>query len=157
MHSTTSILIISTLVFESFTSAIKADPNNMEYVWQQCSLYEQLGEHRKALDGYQHILKILPPDSGTHYMQLARSMTKVGVSLAWFVICYTKHCWTYHSNMTKVCVSLAWFVIYYTKHCGTYHSNMTKVGVSLAWFVTCYSKHCWTYHSNMTKVGVSLA
>ncbi|XP_041359520.1 general transcription factor 3C polypeptide 3-like isoform X2 [Gigantopelta aegis] len=59
-----------------YTQAIKADPNNMEYVWQKCSLHEQLGEHRKALDGYQHILKILPPDSGSHYMQLARSMTK---------------------------------------------------------------------------------
>uniref|UniRef100_UPI00398E6898 general transcription factor 3C polypeptide 3 isoform X1 n=1 Tax=Pristiophorus japonicus TaxID=55135 RepID=UPI00398E6898 len=59
-----------------YSKAIKYDTTNVRYLWERCSLYEQLGEHKLAMDGYRRILNILPPTDGEHFMQLARDMAK---------------------------------------------------------------------------------
>ncbi|XP_050402015.1 general transcription factor 3C polypeptide 3 isoform X1 [Patella vulgata] len=59
-----------------YAKAIRFAPGNMEYVWQKCSLHEQLGETKKVLEGYQHILRLLPKTEGEKYLHLARDMTK---------------------------------------------------------------------------------
>lgn len=57
--------------------AVRYAPDNSDCIWQRSHLYEQLGEHKKALEGYQLILKLLPDDDGEKYLQLARNITKV--------------------------------------------------------------------------------
>lgn len=48
----------------------------MRYLWERSSLYEQVGEHKQAMDGYRRILTLLPPSDGEHFMQLSRDMAK---------------------------------------------------------------------------------
>lgn len=48
----------------------------MRYLWERSSLYEQVGEHKQAMDGYRRILTLLPPTDGEHFMQLSRDMAK---------------------------------------------------------------------------------
>ncbi|XP_071000122.1 general transcription factor 3C polypeptide 3-like, partial [Oncorhynchus clarkii lewisi] len=57
-----------------YTKAIKYDPSNVRYLWERCSLYEQVGEHKQSMDGYRRILNLLPPTDGEHFMQLSRDM-----------------------------------------------------------------------------------
>uniref|UniRef100_A0A674D5B4 General transcription factor IIIC, polypeptide 3 n=1 Tax=Salmo trutta TaxID=8032 RepID=A0A674D5B4_SALTR len=59
-----------------YTKAIKYDPSNVRYLWERCSLYEQVGEHKQSMDGYRRILNLLPPTDGEHFMQLSRDMAK---------------------------------------------------------------------------------
>lgn len=59
-----------------YTKAIKYDPSNVQYLWERSSLYEQVGEHKQAMDGYRRILSLLPPTDGEHFMQLSRDMAK---------------------------------------------------------------------------------
>ncbi|XP_071119203.1 general transcription factor 3C polypeptide 3-like [Haliotis cracherodii] len=59
-----------------FNKAVRYAPDNSDCIWQRSHLYEQLGEHKKALEGYQLILKLLPDDDGEKYLQLARNITK---------------------------------------------------------------------------------
>uniref|UniRef100_A0A4W3K204 General transcription factor IIIC, polypeptide 3 n=1 Tax=Callorhinchus milii TaxID=7868 RepID=A0A4W3K204_CALMI len=59
-----------------YSKAIKYDSTNVRYLWERCSLYEQLSEHKLAMDGYRRILNLLPPTDGEHFMQLARDMAK---------------------------------------------------------------------------------
>ncbi|XP_055786249.1 general transcription factor 3C polypeptide 3 isoform X2 [Salvelinus fontinalis] len=59
-----------------YTKAIKYDPSNVRYLWERCSLYEQVGEHKQSMDGYRRILNLLPPSDGEHFMQLSRDMAK---------------------------------------------------------------------------------
>lgn len=58
--------------------AIKYDPSNVQYLWERSSLYEQVGEHKQAMDGYRRILSLLPPSDGEQFMQLSRDMAKYG-------------------------------------------------------------------------------
>lgn len=58
-------------------TAIKYDPTNMVYMWARCDLYEKLNDRKKAMEGYQQILSLLPKENGQKYLQLARDMTKV--------------------------------------------------------------------------------
>lgn len=57
-------------------AALKYDPTNVRYLWERSSLYEQLGEHKNAMDGYRRILNLLSPSDGERFMQLARDMAK---------------------------------------------------------------------------------
>uniref|UniRef100_W5MD51 General transcription factor IIIC, polypeptide 3 n=1 Tax=Lepisosteus oculatus TaxID=7918 RepID=W5MD51_LEPOC len=59
-----------------YSKAIKYDPSNVRYLWERSSLYEQVGEHKLAMDGYRRILNLLPSTDGEHFMQLARDMAK---------------------------------------------------------------------------------
>uniref|UniRef100_A0A673KXN3 General transcription factor 3C polypeptide 3-like n=1 Tax=Sinocyclocheilus rhinocerous TaxID=307959 RepID=A0A673KXN3_9TELE len=59
-----------------YTKAIKYDPSNVQYMWERSSLYEQVGEHKQAMDGYRRILSLLPPSDGEQFMQLSRDMAK---------------------------------------------------------------------------------
>ncbi|KAG7315610.1 hypothetical protein KOW79_020476 [Hemibagrus wyckioides] len=59
-----------------YSKAIKYDQTNVRYLWERSSLYEQLGEHKQAMDGYRRILTLLPPTDGEHFMQLSRDMAK---------------------------------------------------------------------------------
>ncbi len=56
--------------------AIKYDPSNVQYLWERSSLYEQVGEHKQAMDGYRRILSLLPASDGEQFMQLSRDMAK---------------------------------------------------------------------------------
>jgi hypothetical protein len=40
-------------------------------------LFEEIGDHKRALEGYISILKHLPDNQAEKYLQLARSVTKV--------------------------------------------------------------------------------
>ncbi|KAI7811198.1 general transcription factor 3C polypeptide 3 [Triplophysa rosa] len=59
-----------------YTKAIKYDTSNVQYLWERSSLYEQVGEHKQAMDGYRRILSLLPPSDGEQFMQLSRDMAK---------------------------------------------------------------------------------
>ncbi|XP_036396803.1 general transcription factor 3C polypeptide 3 [Megalops cyprinoides] len=59
-----------------YSKAIKYDPSNVRYLWERSALYEQVGEHKQAMDGYRRILNLLPPADGEHFMQLSRDMAK---------------------------------------------------------------------------------
>ncbi|KAK3510992.1 hypothetical protein QTP70_027843, partial [Hemibagrus guttatus] len=59
-----------------YSKAIKYDQTNVRFLWERSSLYEQLGEHKQAMDGYRRILILLPPTDGEHFMQLSRDMAK---------------------------------------------------------------------------------
>ncbi|XP_060754465.1 general transcription factor 3C polypeptide 3 isoform X2 [Neoarius graeffei] len=59
-----------------YSKAIKYDQSNVRYLWERSSLYEQVGEHKQAMDGYRRILTLLPPTDGEHFMQLSRDMAK---------------------------------------------------------------------------------
>lgn len=57
--------------------AIKYNPSNVRYLWERSSLYEQVGDHKQAMDGYRRILNLLPPTDGENFMQLSRDMAKL--------------------------------------------------------------------------------
>ncbi|XP_060113221.1 general transcription factor 3C polypeptide 3 [Heteronotia binoei] len=59
-----------------YAKALKYDPTNVRYLWERSSLYEQLGEHKLAMDGYRRILNLLTPFDGERFMHLARDMAK---------------------------------------------------------------------------------
>ncbi|XP_033024750.1 general transcription factor 3C polypeptide 3 [Lacerta agilis] len=59
-----------------YGKALKYDPTNVRYLWERSSLYEQLGEHKLAMDGYRRILNLLTPFDGDRFMHLARDMAK---------------------------------------------------------------------------------
>ncbi|XP_053554531.1 general transcription factor 3C polypeptide 3 isoform X2 [Bombina bombina] len=59
-----------------YSKAIKYNPTNVRYLWERSSLYEQVGDHKMAMDGYRRILNLLSPADGERFMQLARDMAK---------------------------------------------------------------------------------
>ncbi|XP_053328139.1 general transcription factor 3C polypeptide 3 isoform X2 [Spea bombifrons] len=59
-----------------YSKALKYNPTNVRYLWERSSLYEQVGEHKLAMDGYRKILNLLSPSDGERFMQLARDMAK---------------------------------------------------------------------------------
>ncbi|XP_075040863.1 general transcription factor 3C polypeptide 3 [Mixophyes fleayi] len=59
-----------------YSKALKYNPTNVRYLWERSSLYEQVGDHKMAMDGYRRILNLLSPADGDRFMQLARDMAK---------------------------------------------------------------------------------
>ncbi|KAL0588242.1 General transcription factor 3C polypeptide 3 [Plecturocebus cupreus] len=59
-----------------YTKALKYEPTNVRYLWEQSNLYEQIGDHKMALDRYRHILNLLSPSDGERFIQLSRDMAK---------------------------------------------------------------------------------
>ena len=52
-------------------------------MYERCRLFEEIGDHKKALEGYINILKHLPEEDAEKYLQLARSVTKV---IKWYCL-----------------------------------------------------------------------
>ena len=57
--------------------AVKCDSKNAALWWKRCELLERVGNKKQALHGYQVILRLLSPNDGEKYIQLARDLTKV--------------------------------------------------------------------------------
>ncbi|KAG9477965.1 hypothetical protein GDO78_013124 [Eleutherodactylus coqui] len=51
-----------------YSKALKYNPTNVRYLWERSSLYEQVGEHKLAMDGYRRILNLLSPADGDQVM-----------------------------------------------------------------------------------------
>ncbi|XP_073498435.1 general transcription factor 3C polypeptide 3 [Phyllobates terribilis] len=60
-----------------YSKALKYNATNVRYLWERSSLYEQVGDHKMAMDGYRRILNLLSPADGDRFMQLARDMAKI--------------------------------------------------------------------------------
>ncbi|KAI0230463.1 General transcription factor 3C polypeptide 3 [Lamellibrachia satsuma] len=58
-----------------YEKAVKVDPGNIPLWWARCDLLEKTGDKKRAMEGYQQILNLLPKDNGEKYFQLARDMT----------------------------------------------------------------------------------
>lgn len=54
----------------SYTNSLKYEPANVSYLWEGSNIYKQMDDHKMAIDGYRHILNLLPPSDGEHFMQL---------------------------------------------------------------------------------------
>ena len=60
-----------------YTKAIRWDPaKSLSLWWTVCNLYQELGDRKHAMSGYEHILKQLAKRNGQEYFQLARDVTK---------------------------------------------------------------------------------
>ncbi|KAK2489896.1 hypothetical protein MC885_013088 [Smutsia gigantea] len=64
------------LIAAHLNPTLKYEPTNVRYLWERSSLYEQMGDHKMAMDGYRRILNLLSPSDGERFMQLARDMAK---------------------------------------------------------------------------------
>jgi general transcription factor 3C polypeptide 3 (transcription factor C subunit 4) len=42
----------------SYTDALKYEPTNISYLWKESNIYEQMDDHKMAIDGYKHILNL---------------------------------------------------------------------------------------------------
>ena len=81
-----------------FSPASKLDTGNLSLLWQRASLHLQLGEHRRALEAFEQLLKvkpqsrakehkfnvtsppqILPPTAGQDYVEVTKEMARVGM------------------------------------------------------------------------------
>lgn len=67
-----------------YTNAIKCDNKNINTIWERSSIYEQLGEKKNALRGYEMILNILEPIDGDKGIQLCREIVKLYQELSDF-------------------------------------------------------------------------
>jgi len=59
-----------------YGKALNYDSSNVGIHIKRCRLLERLGERKKALDGYQTVLKLLPTNEGDRYMSMARDLAK---------------------------------------------------------------------------------
>ena len=59
-----------------YSKALTKDSKNISFHVKKSKLLERLGEKKKALDGYQSVLKLLSPDEGDRYMMMARDLVK---------------------------------------------------------------------------------
>ena len=81
-----------------FSPASKLDTGNLSLLWQRASLHLQLGEHRRALEAFEQLLKvkqqrrdkehkfnvisppqILPPTADQDYVEVTKEMARVGM------------------------------------------------------------------------------
>lgn len=63
--------------YKSFL-AIHNEPENVNFLWERCNLYEQIGDRKKALAGYELILKQLRnPEDGEKCVEMSREISKV--------------------------------------------------------------------------------
>ena len=77
--------------------ASKLDTGNLSLLWQRASLHLQLGEHRRALEAFEQLLKVkpqrrakehkfnvisppqvLPPTADQDYVEVTKEMARVG-------------------------------------------------------------------------------
>lgn len=92
-------------------AALKYEPTNVRYLWERSSLYEQLGEHKMAMDGYRRILNLLAPSDGERFMQLARDMAKwVGIAAPAFAL--PEEEWGYSGALPAVVFTALWATLY---------------------------------------------
>lgn len=66
-----------------YNKAIRCDASNPDYIWARCNLYEQIGEHTKALEGYQSILQLMTVSGADaeDYWRLARDTSRAYLEL----------------------------------------------------------------------------
>ena len=81
-----------------FSPASKLDTGNLSLLWQRASLHLQLGEHRRALEAFEQLLKvkpqsrakehkfnvtsppqILPTTADRDYVEVTKEMARVGM------------------------------------------------------------------------------
>ncbi|XP_064477009.1 general transcription factor 3C polypeptide 3-like [Ornithodoros turicata] len=60
-----------------YARAVRADPQNVDLRLELCTLYEQLGEQKRALECCNALLTLMGPKQGAQCMQLAREVAKV--------------------------------------------------------------------------------
>lgn len=61
-----------------FFLAIHNEPANVNFLWDRCNLYEQIGDRKKALAGYELIIKQLRnPEDGEKCVEMSREIAKV--------------------------------------------------------------------------------
>ncbi|XP_054719964.1 general transcription factor 3C polypeptide 3-like [Uloborus diversus] len=66
------------LAISCYTQAIRNEPSNVNFVWERCNLYEQIGDRKKALLGYEQILRHLSnPEDGQTCVDMSREIAKV--------------------------------------------------------------------------------
>lgn len=56
-----------------YTKALKLEPNDLESLYQRALLYEETGEHKKATESLQLLVKQRPNDP-----EVAKELAKVG-------------------------------------------------------------------------------
>ncbi len=65
------------LAIACFSKAIKVFPNNINLHFERCQLYEKVGDMKKALEGYENLMKALQPSDGELALQLAKDIVKI--------------------------------------------------------------------------------
>ncbi|CAN8009953.1 unnamed protein product, partial [Ixodes pacificus] len=60
-----------------YARAVRADPSNLDLRLELCTLYEQAGEQRKALDCCSSLVQQMGPSQGAQCLQLSRELAKV--------------------------------------------------------------------------------
>ncbi|GFR28158.1 general transcription factor 3C polypeptide 3 [Trichonephila clavata] len=61
-----------------YSKAIRNEPTNVNFLWERCNLHEQVGDRKRALFGYELILKNLSdPDDGEKCVDMAREIAKI--------------------------------------------------------------------------------
>ncbi|XP_069128663.1 LOW QUALITY PROTEIN: general transcription factor 3C polypeptide 3-like [Argopecten irradians] len=59
----------------AYSQAIRSDPKNPTYIMERVKLYEELGETKKAMEGYRTLLGLIPAGDGDKYIELARDLS----------------------------------------------------------------------------------
>ena len=42
----------------SYTNALKYEPSNISYLWKGSTIYEQMDDHKMAINVYKHIINL---------------------------------------------------------------------------------------------------
>ncbi|RWS16417.1 general transcription factor 3C polypeptide 3-like protein, partial [Dinothrombium tinctorium] len=63
-----------------YSRAIKLKPSNIDLHWNRCRLYEKIDDKKRALEGYENIIKLLKPTDGEIGIQLAKDIAKIHFS-----------------------------------------------------------------------------
>lgn len=99
--------------------AIRCDPSNPDYIWARCNLYEQVGEHTKALEGYQSILQLMTVSGADaeDYWRLARDTSRVreGVSFL-FLLNTSSRIHNFYSSFSwlkavEICLVISYWIM----------------------------------------------
>ncbi|ELU03270.1 hypothetical protein CAPTEDRAFT_162722 [Capitella teleta] len=57
-----------------YTQAIRCDPKDINLWFLRCDLYEKIGDKKRMIEGYQHILDMLPEEKGERFLQITRDL-----------------------------------------------------------------------------------
>jgi Tfp pilus assembly protein PilF len=61
----------------SLYTAIRCNPSSIDLLLIRSELYYKIGKQKKAIDGYQKALDLLPEEKGERFLQITRDLTKV--------------------------------------------------------------------------------
>ena len=60
-----------------YSKAIKIFPDNINLHFQRCQLYETIGDMKKAIEGYDYLIRNLEPSDGELALKLAKDIVKL--------------------------------------------------------------------------------